>query len=58
LLFAEDINIFRTVSTEHDSALLQTDIDPIRGWCAGKCRKPNTDKIGDSKYVDFFLVYY
>jgi hypothetical protein len=57
-VFADDINIFRTVSSVPDRTLLQSDTDPIRGWCAGKCMKPNTDKIGDSNYVYFFLVYY
>jgi hypothetical protein len=43
-LFANDIKIVCTVSSATDCTLLQSDTDSIRGCCAAKCMKHNTDK--------------
>ena len=43
-LFADDIKIYRTVSSAIDCTLLKSDIDSIRGWCAANCMIRNTDK--------------
>jgi len=43
-LFADDIKIYRTVSSAVDCTLLQSDTDSIRGWCAANCMILNIDK--------------
>lgn len=43
-MFADDIKIFRAVTSATDCVLLQTDIDSIRGWCAVNAIKLKYDK--------------
>jgi hypothetical protein len=44
LLFADDIKIYRAVSSIEDCNLLQSDIDSVRGWYASNYMKLNVDK--------------
>jgi hypothetical protein len=44
LLFADDIKIYRAISSPEDCNLLQSDIDAIRDWCAANSMKLNIDK--------------
>jgi hypothetical protein len=46
-LFADDIKIYRTLSSTADCIPLQNDVDSIRGWCAANCMILNTDKTRD-----------
>ncbi|MDR2660870.1 MAG: hypothetical protein LBC17_02350, partial [Lactobacillaceae bacterium] len=45
LLFADDLNIYRTVKSPQDCNLLQSDINSIRGWCIANCMKLNISKM-------------
>jgi hypothetical protein len=44
VLFADDIKIFREIKSPHDSLLLQSDINCVRGWCISNFMKLNVNK--------------
>jgi hypothetical protein len=44
LLFADDIKIYRAISSPEEYDLLQFYIDSIRGWCAANYMKLSIDK--------------
>jgi hypothetical protein len=44
LLFADDIIIYRAISSPEDCTLLQSDIESIRGWCSANYMQLNTAK--------------
>ncbi|PNF31076.1 hypothetical protein B7P43_G16967 [Cryptotermes secundus] len=44
LNFADDIKIYRAVSSPQDCYLQQCDINSIEGWRIAKCMKPNISK--------------
>jgi hypothetical protein len=59
LLFADDIKIYRVISSPEDCNLLQFDIDSIRGWCTENYMKLNIDKakvITFSKKTNIFYT--
>jgi hypothetical protein len=41
-LFADDDKTFRAINSVDDCILLQSDINPIQGWCSANCMKLNT----------------
>jgi hypothetical protein len=45
LLFADDIKIYRALTSPEDCNLLQSDMDSIRSWCAENYMKLNVDNI-------------
>ncbi|PNF20040.1 hypothetical protein B7P43_G05817 [Cryptotermes secundus] len=50
LLFADDIKIYRAISSPHDCYLLQSDVNSIQGWCIANCMKLNISK---TKVISF-----
>jgi hypothetical protein len=61
LLFADDIKIYRAISSPEDCNLLQSDIDSIRDWCAANFMKLNIDKtkvITFSRKTNNFIYRY
>ena len=44
LLFADDLKIYRSISSTHDAFLLQSDIDTIHKWCQDNCLPLNISK--------------
>jgi hypothetical protein len=51
LLFADDIKIYRVVSSPEDCNLLQSDVDSIRSWCAANYMKLN---VGKTRVITFY----
>jgi hypothetical protein len=45
ILFADDLKVYRTISSPSDCLLLQSDIDRVYNWCLANCMEPNFSKI-------------
>jgi hypothetical protein len=50
LLFEDDINIYRSVTSPQDCNLLQSDINSVQSWCIANCMKLNISK---TKVISF-----
>jgi hypothetical protein len=45
LLFADDLKVYRAISSPSDCLLLQADIDCVHTWCSANFMMPNFSKI-------------
>jgi hypothetical protein len=45
LLFADDLKVYRALSSPNDWLLLQSDIDRVHDWCLANFVKPNFIKV-------------
>jgi hypothetical protein len=45
LLSADDLKIYRDISSPSDCLLLQSDIDRVHNWCLANCMRSNFSKI-------------
>uniref|UniRef100_A0A2H1VC59 SFRICE_022052 n=1 Tax=Spodoptera frugiperda TaxID=7108 RepID=A0A2H1VC59_SPOFR len=51
LLFADDLKIYRTITSHNDSALIQEDLDRIEQWCNLNHMKLNVQKCSHIRFT-------
>jgi hypothetical protein len=51
LIFADDINIFRVINSQHDCLLFQSDINSVNDWCIANSMRLSTAKTRVASYT-------